>query len=262
MIDIHSHILPFVDDGSRDMETSIEMAKIAAEEGIKYIFATSHYIENEGYNDKKSNKEILDKLNKEILEQNIDIKVLLGHEVYITPNIIDLIEDEKISLLGNSDYLLMELPMAQIPIYLEDIIYELKLKGVTPIIAHPERYREVKKNPNILRKFIELGALMQVNLGSLIGYYGEDIAKTSKILVSHNMIHFVGTDSHSLNRRPPRAKQAIKVLNEILPKEKVIDLIENNPMNIVNNIEIEASETMEYKEKKGFKSIFQNMFKK
>lgn len=262
MIDIHTHILPFVDDGAKDMETSLEMAKIAASEGIKYIFATPHYIENEGYNDKNKNSEILEELNIKLKENDIDIEVILGNEVYITPEIIELIESEKVSLLGESKYLLMELPMFEIPMYLEDIIYELKLKGITPIIAHPERYREVKNDSNILKKYIELGALTQLNLGSLIGYYGEDIEDTAKILVEHNMIHFVGTDAHSRTRRPPTAKKALEVLKGIISAQKVNDLIYNNPMKIINNEEIEVSEVLEYKEKKGFFNILKNIFKK
>lgn len=262
MIDIHTHILPFVDDGAVDMETSIEMAHIAASEGIKYIFATPHYIENEGYNDKYKNKEILEQVNIELKKEDIDIEVILGNEVYITPNIIELIKKEEVSLLGDSNYLLIELPMSQIPIYLEDIIYELKLKGIIPIIAHPERYREIKNDPNILKKYIELGAFAQLNLGSIMGDYGEDIEKTAKILLEHNMIHFLGTDAHSRTRRPPRAKDAIKVLEGIIGKERVNELIETNPMKIINNEEFEAGHIPEYKEKKGILNFLKGKFKK
>ncbi|MGO1820484.1 MAG: tyrosine-protein phosphatase [Senegalia sp. (in: firmicutes)] len=262
MIDVHSHVLPFVDDGAKDMATSIEMLKIAEGEGIKYIFATPHYIENEGYNEKLKNNEILEQVNIELKKEVIDIEIILGNEVYITPNIIELIEEEKVSLLGDSNYLLIELPMAQIPIYLEDIIYELKLKGIIPIIAHPERYREVKNDPNILKKYIELGAFAQLNLGSLMGDYGGDIERTAKILLEHNMIHFLGTDAHSRTRRPPRAKDAIKVLEAIISKEKINDLIEINPMRIINNEEFEAGDVTQYKEKKGILNFLKEKFKK
>lgn len=154
----------------------------------------------------------------------------------------------------------MELAILEILMYLEDIKYELRFKNIVSIITHPERYREIKENPNKLIKFIELGALCQLNLGSIVGHYGEEIKKTARILVEHNMIRFVGTDAHSKTRRPPKCGEAIEELKDIISEEKIDKLIWTNPMNIIENKEIEISDPIRYEPKKGIGKLIKLMF--
>ncbi len=256
MIDIHSHILPGVDDGSKSLEDSMEIAKIYLSQGINSVIATPHYIEGEGYNTYQENLKVLENLNKKIKENSINFEIMLGNEVYITPNIIDLLDKGHISTLNSSRYLLIEFPMFDIPLYTEEIIYELKLRGITPIIAHPERNRKIVEDPNILFEFITKGALAQTNTESLLGMYGQAIKDTAEILLTHDMIHFIATDAHSKRRRAPRLKKCIGQIISLVGQERFKELTEINPQAVVNNEDIDVYNPVKYRKKWSFKSLF------
>lgn len=229
MYDIHCHILPNVDDGASDIEEAVLMAKMAKENGIEAIFATPHYIEGAGYNSVDENKLELDKLNTELVKRGIDIKIYLGNEVYSTLNILMLLQEKKISTLNNSSYVLIELPMLEIPMYIDSMLYELQLKGIIPIIAHPERNAKIVEDPNILYKYVSKGVLAQLNLPSLLGAYGRKAKKTAEILVRNDMIHFVGTDAHKPKRGYCKIKECIDRLNSLIGEDKARKLIKENP---------------------------------
>ncbi len=137
MIDIHSHILPYVDDGSKDMNMSLKIAQIYVENGIEKVIATPHFMDGITYKSKLELEIGLEALKKELARVGIPLEVFLGNEVYIKPDIIDDIKNDKVTTLNNSRYLLIEMPINEIPIYTEELIYELLVKGYVPIIAHP-----------------------------------------------------------------------------------------------------------------------------
>lgn len=256
MIDIHSHILPGVDDGSKDMEMSIEMAKIYIENNIKKVIVTPHYIEGVENNLSKDNKVILEAFKKRLKEEELDLQVFLGNEVMMSLDILKDIEEENIATLNNTRYILIELPMFDIPLYSRDIIYELLIRGYQPIIAHPERNRVIGDDPNILFELIEEGALGQLNLGSIEGKFGKKIAETGKLLLSHNMIHFVSTDSHRSNMRTPNVKKALNILKALVDKNYYELLTYKNANYLLENKEIEKRTPIRYRYKKSFLNSF------
>ncbi|MGL4336777.1 MAG: tyrosine-protein phosphatase [Turicibacter sp.] len=247
MIDTHCHILPSVDDGSKSMEETLEMARIAVSEGIHYIIATPHYIEYSDYLNKKQLTEVVKQVNKELELANIKLTIGLGHEVYLTPDLPKLVETEEVSTLNDSNYLLLEFPMNDIPIYAEDVIYELKLMGITPIIAHPERYPMIIEDPNLLLKYLSIGALCQINMGSIIGAFGTKVQETAMILIEHNMAQLVATDAHSTRRRSPKMQQALAHVVTLEGSQKANTLFVENPFKIYSNLPIEPAEPIEYK---------------
>lgn len=240
MYDIHCHILPGVDDGATDIEESIEMVIMAKNNDINTIIATPHYIEYENYNNAEKNMAILSILNKELVNKGIDSTILLGNEVFITPNILNLLDGEEIATLNNSRYLLIELPILSIPIFVEKLIYELRMKEIIPIIAHPERNLNVIENPNKLYNLINKGALVQLNIPSIEGKYGDKIKNTAKLLLRHNMVHFIATDSHT-NRSVCRLNHVKSLLARLINKNKLDEMLYENPKKIImnKNIEIE-----------------------
>lgn len=242
MYDLHCHILPGVDDGSSSFEESVAMARMAEKNGIKAIFATPHYIEDVWNKDVLYNQMILDKLNLELRNNDINVKIYLGNEVYSTFNVLNLLESEEITTLNNSSYILIELPMHEVPIYVESMIYSLKLAGITPIIAHPERNTRIIDDPNILYSLISKGALGQLNLSSLLGLYGRRVKKTAKVIVKHNMIHFVGTDSHKPMESNYKINKTTRILNKLIGSEKTLKLTSCNPEKIAEGINIVVEE--------------------
>lgn len=255
MIDIHSHILPEIDDGSKDMEMSIEMAKMYLENGINKVISTPHYIDGIENNCIEENQKILMELRNELQKQNLNIEIYLGNEVLVSLDVLKDLEDKKISTLNGTRYILIELPMFDIPLYVENLIYELLLKGYIPIIAHPERNTKIIENPNIMYKYIKNGALAQMNLPSLEGRYGCKIKETAEILLKHKMIHFVATDAHTCRRRSPDVANAIKILKSIVTQEEFVNLTYKNAANLISDDVIEIDSPIEYKKHKSFFSL-------
>lgn len=256
-IDIHSHILPGVDDGSKSLEESVEMARLFLENGTKKVFATPHYIENSKMDslydtNKKQYKLLVDELKR----QEIDLEVYLGNEVYMCLEILEFIQEGRISTMNGSRYVLIEFPMYDIPIYSEDVLYSLIVNGYVPIIAHPERNLKIGEDPNILYEYIELGCLAQLNIPSLEGRYGKNIQEVGEKLLKHNMIHFIGADAHSTNRRSPMIQQGLEKLEEILGKEEFENLVYKNPKCIIEDKKINIKDPIVYKDKFSFRKLF------
>lgn len=259
MIDIHSHILPGVDDGAKNFEVSIEMARMYIENGIEKVIATPHYIG--GINNKTldENREILNKLTGKIKEENLDLEVVLGNEIMISLEILRDIGKGKVTTLNGTRYVLVELPMFDIPLYTEDMIYELLLKGYIPVIAHPERNSKIMEDPNILFNYISNGALAQLNLPSLEGRYGSEVREVSEILLKHNMIHFIGTDSHGVKKRSPRVGNSLEVLQGIVSQKGFQDLVYKNPQFLWNNKDIEIKSPIKYEKKNIFRGFIEGI---
>ncbi|WP_434167467.1 tyrosine-protein phosphatase [Peribacillus frigoritolerans] len=228
MIDIHCHILPGVDDGSADMKESLNMARKAAEAGITHIFATPHHL-NEKYVNIKS--DIIDRavrLNESFQLENIPLTIHLGQEVRIHRDIFTSLEKEEILTLDdNGTYLLLELPPGRVPTYTQEVIYELLLKGITPIIVHPERNKELIENHKLLFELVQEGALTQITSGSIIGNFGKSIQSFSKKIIEHNLAHFIATDAHNIGSRGFTLQQAYETITKTYGIQRTFYFKEN-----------------------------------
>lgn len=199
-IDIHSHVIYGIDDGSKNLESSIEILKEYEKMGFTKIITTPHYIENTKYNyDNLQKNKILNELKKEIKKNKINIELYVGNEIFIARNIEELLELKKVSALNNSNYILIELPLEKTIDNLDDIIFSLRETNIIPILAHPERYECIQDNINYLDKLIDSGMLIQINYGSLLGIYGSKAKKTAKKLLKNKKVNFIGTDIHYPN---------------------------------------------------------------
>ena len=247
MIDVHSHIIPKIDDGSSCFEESYSMFLEAAKAGFTDIISTSHYIEDYYEADFIKRKAWIEAMNKVLKENNINLNLYCGNEIYITQNLIKLIKEKKASTLANSRYVLFELPMNNNVMYLNEMVFEIKSLGMIPIIAHPERYTFVQEKPNILLNLIKQGVLFQGNFASIIGKYGNHAKSTIKKLLKANMIHFLGTDSHRKKDIYTKMEDIIKELEKIIGEVKLKELTEVNPGHIIKNEEFEIPEPTEIK---------------
>ena len=245
MIDIHCHLVYDVDDGSKDIGETSLMLKEAKKAGFTDIVLTPHY--REDYFTVPCD-EIAKKVEK-IKEQAaaIGIKVYQGNEIYATDEIVQLIQDRQAMSLNNSRYVLFELSMREKPINAEQVIYSILQAGKVPIMAHPERYPYVQKNPNLLLDYIEMGVLFQSNYGSIIGQYGKEVKETVKLLLTHNMIHFLGSDNHRINSVYCHIKESMEQLKKLIGTEKIEELTNTNPKAILEDAIIEVPEPREVK---------------
>lgn len=238
MVDIHTHILNNIDDGSNNIEDSIHILKQYINEGVKKVVLTPHYIENSNYSvENKQKIELFKKLSEEVKKQNINIELYLGNEVYLSDNILELINKNKIMTINNSKYILIELPMVNENPNVIDTIYNLKLSGITPIIAHPERYVYIQKDINKALEYINSGALLQVNKGSLFKKYGKASYKTVKKLIKKKLVHFIASDIHS-SKNIYSSKKVRKKLKRLASNNYIDNILEKNGLNVLNNVEI------------------------
>ncbi|KOA20586.1 tyrosine-protein phosphatase YwqE [Clostridium homopropionicum DSM 5847] len=235
MIDIHCHILPGIDDGAKDMEMSLEMLRIAEEDGIKKIIATPHFYRGYFENQYKDIEKSVEELNKAAKENNINVEVLPGQEIFLDNHTLQDYKEGAINCLNYSGYMLIELPNKEIPKYTFDIIYELRLLGVKTIIAHPERYYFVEKDIKILNRFIEEGCLFQLNATSLNGTFGKKIQKTAINLMKNGLCNFVASDAHSTTRRIPKLKSTLMEIKH--QNKQIYEKVINNANNLSNRTE-------------------------
>ncbi|MGG3495338.1 CpsB/CapC family capsule biosynthesis tyrosine phosphatase [Peribacillus simplex] len=228
MIDIHCHILPGVDDGSGDMKESLIMAKNAAEAGITHLFATPHHLNGKYLNVKSDIIDRIVRLNESLQQENIPLTIHFGQEVRIHRDIfISLEKEEILTLDDNGTYLLIELPSGKVPAYTQEVIYELLLKGITPIIVHPERNKELIENHNLLFDLVQEGALTQLTSGSIIGNFGKSIQSFSKKIIKHNLAHFIATDAHNVSSRGFTLQQAYETITKAYGIERAFYFKEN-----------------------------------
>ena len=240
MIDVHSHILPNIDDGSTSMQQSIKIIKQAINEGVDKIILTPHFILGSKYNVENQEKDQIFKiLQKEVKKNDLNVKLYMGNEVFYEQNMYSLLEDKKINTLNNSRYLLLEVPRHNRVRGLEDTIFNLKHKKIIPILAHPERYVAYQKNPELLMKLKEHGLLFQCNVGSFFKEYGKEAQKLVNLLANHHMIDFLGSDVHHDGNRYENYNK----LKKILEASYFEELTQKNPQKIINNELIESSYT-------------------
>mgnify|MGYP004662253375 FL=1 len=232
MIDFHSHILPGIDDGSKNLEQSIAMVNEAKKVGFTKIISTSHYMENYYECNEKNRKELLEQVQKNVN----GIELCLGNEIYITNNIIELLQNGQASSINGTKYVLFEFPLITTrPMNDKEVIYRLVENGYIPIIAHPERYPFIQENPDYLFELEEMGALFQANYGSIIGMYGLKAKKTLKILLKNNLISFFGSDVHRPEQVYNKMPKIIKKLKKIISNEEFEEFTEINLEKVLKN---------------------------
>lgn len=216
MIDVHTHILPGIDDGAADWEHSIKLARAAAAEGITGIIATPHHYDGKYSNDAETVKALTDELNGKLTELDIPVRIQPGQEIRAHNDLIFNWQTGKLLPMGESSYVLIEMPSSQIPKTMEQFVHELRLLGVRVVIAHPERNAEVVQNPDRLAELVELGAYAQVTTHSLLGGFGRGIEKSAWTLCRRGLIHIVSSDAHNLEWRGFRMKDAYERVEQEL----------------------------------------------
>lgn len=234
MIDIHTHILYGVDDGVKVFSESIDILKNMRDNGVTDVFLTPHYVEYSAYiSNVRSNTLRLNNIKEELIRNNININVHLGNEIYITNNILELLNKGELKPLGDSNYLLIELPMnGEYENYM-DIFLNLIDNGYRVILAHPERYIYFQKNFNELISMHDNGILFQVNLESVLGKYGVQAKKTIKKLLKFKVIDFVGSDIHHNKNNYSYIEESKNKFRKYLSEDELNNIFYVNPSNIL-----------------------------
>jgi protein-tyrosine phosphatase len=228
IVDIHCHFLPNVDDGPTTWEESLEMARIAYQDGIRVAVTTPHFIQGTRWEpDSAVIKNKVEELNRKLIVNEIPLTILPGMEIGISENLSELLSAGRILTLGEGNFILLEIPFISLPYGIEEIIFNLKTIGVSPILAHPERNKEIQKSPSRVKELVSAGAFVQVTAGSACGYFGESARRCLFDLAKQGVIHAVASDAHNSHARPPLVTEGLRVLEESIGIDEVKILIGN-----------------------------------
>ena len=235
MFDIHMHILPGVDDGAQDYEDAIEMAEIALESGVTTIVATPHANQRgrfENYYTPEFARRF-DRLKEMLRSSHLKVNLLEGQEIMASDDMQSKIRDGRLVGLNHTQYYLIEVPFDSKPGWIEDRLMDVLMLGLTPIIAHVERYYCVQYDPSYVYEWIDMGCLTQMNKGSIFGRFGNDAQRASILLLNYELIHCIASDAHTPQQRTPWLKDTQDFLIENYDQEYAYRLLESNPYKIV-----------------------------
>lgn len=239
MIDLHCHILPGIDDGPKNLEQSLEMATKARSQGITHLMCTPHHNNGRFVNPAEVIKKEVLTLQSELDKRNIDLKLLVGQENRLTGTLLQEIEKKEIVCFGKrNNFLLIEFPTTDVPLYAEKLLFKLVSQGYTPIIVHPERNTVFINDPNKLLPFLEMGVITQGTAPSIVGLFGRKIQKTAKKMLQANLIQMIASDAHSLEKRNFYLEEAYFMIQKEFGEEKVFRL-KKMPRDILSGNKIE-----------------------
>ena len=239
-IDIHSHILPGVDDGAKDIETSMQMLRLAAKDGITEMILTPH--NKPGHHSKGAVWTAkTEELRERLAQENIDIKLYAGNELYYRSGLSDEIADGQAYTLAGSRYVLIEFNPLDDYDYIRNGINGVLMDGYYPVLAHAERYQNVCTKKYAVTELIEMGCFIQVNAGSIMGKFGFGTKRFTRKLLKQRQVHFVATDAHDTEKRVPRLSDCAEYVSKKYGRDYVRELFYDNPECILQDTEIAVS---------------------
>lgn len=203
MVDIHSHIIPRIDDGVQSEEAAIELISREGSGGTRTIIATPHVQSDKDITDSPQIPQRLDALRELLRQSNVNVEVVPGAELYPSKGILrGLDEGLPVTLAGKGKHVLVDLPMSFFPMDMDEILFEIQSRGVTPILAHPERSGPFQENPKRLEEYVRRGVACQVNARSLRGKYGPRAEECAFMFLNARLAHFLASDAHAPRPQP------------------------------------------------------------
>lgn len=234
-IDIHSHILPGIDDGAENFQTSMEMLRTASAEGIREIILTPHH--KPGRHNAGPGKilSLIEELQEASEEEGLGLKLHSGNELYYRSGLTELDAGGEFCTLAGSDYVLTEFGPMDDYDYIRNGIYSLTAAGYTPVLAHVERYSKVCARMDRIEDLISMGCYIQVNTGSIMGNFGLGTKMLVKKILAGRLVHFVATDAHDTGKRAPRMAECAAYIKRKYGQEYMRELLYENPMHVLRN---------------------------
>ncbi|WP_461536549.1 tyrosine-protein phosphatase [Spongorhabdus nitratireducens] len=246
MIDIHNHIIHGIDDGAQTLDDALELLQLATENGISHLICTPHMHPGRFDNNRDTIAPPFAELDAAVKERNMPIKIAMSAEVRISDEFMIMLRRGKVPFIGQwegMDCVLLEMPHSNVPVGIENLLSWLKKQNIRPIIAHPERNKEIMRHPERSLKLAERGALFQLTAGSVAGHFGSQAQEISQWMLSQEkeLIQFVASDAHNVNRRPPAMREAAVVLDQWVGEAQRVMLTETNPHQLTASLFGEAS---------------------
>jgi len=245
-IDLHTHILPGVDDGPESIDHSVDLIAQSVRQGAVGIAATPHRSPWAYHEPISAMEARLVSLRRACEDVGLEVELYMGGETFLIPELVRPGEGFDIVTLNRSRYLLFELPFEQYPPYVEETVFDLQLRGYRLVMAHAERYARYHQDVNQIIALLERGVLAQVNAGSLAGQNGSASRTTAEIMLEHHMAHLVASDSHSVDARPPSVASNYDRLVEIVGNQAAQSLVMRVPRMIVEDEAVPTDKPVTY----------------
>ena len=236
MIDLHCHLLPGIDDGPETLDQAIALAAHAVKSGITYAVVTPHVHIGRYENDLASIRRDLAAFQRELDSLKIPLRMGLGGEVRLGPEIIELVGENRIPFLGERDgyrIMLLEFPHGHIPVGSDKFVAWLLKNKIRPLIAHPERNREIMDDVNKLTPFVTMGCLLQLTAGSVAGHFGEHARQRAVDLLQRRWVTVLASDAHNMEHRPPELEPGRRAAELIIGEVESWKLVRETPLSIL-----------------------------
>lgn len=239
MIDVHSHVLPGIDDGTKEIDEAVAFCRLAAERGTEILVATPHHKPGSYRNPRDRVLENVESLQSRIDAAGVKLRLAPGCEIFVDTDLADRIKSGELLTYGDARrYILLEFSFQQYPVRPEDLIFRLKLSGVTPVIAHPERIRWFQEDVDRLEALVRAGALAQVTGSSLEGTFGSRVRAITERMMERRCVHMIASDAHDLSYRPPGLRKAVEVAEGIVGGEAALRMVREIPAAVVEGREV------------------------
>ncbi len=233
LTDLHCHMLPGIDDGAREMDQSLAMARIAVADGISTTVVTPHHLNGVYSNPAQRIRSGIEQLNEALQKAGIGLNILPGCELHLTPELpAELDRGTALTIANQGKAALVELPVHTVPMGAEHLLEQLLAMGLTPVIAHPERNSELRRTPQRLGEWVQMGCLGQVTVQSCTGRFGEGVQQAARFMVQNGYIHVAASDAHRDRRRVPQLTPAREPISKWTSPEAARAIIETYPTDL------------------------------
>jgi protein-tyrosine phosphatase len=244
MIDLHSHILPMVDDGANSLDVALEMARMAVDDGIEVMACTPHFMPGIYDNTPDDIRKRVSILNQAMIENDIDLSLVTGADAHIRPDFVECLRSGDILTLHNSRYVLFEPPHNIMPQRMGDLLFNITMEGFVPILTHPERLKWIEQNYPLMRELAESGVWMQITSGSLTGRFGQRPQYWAKRMLGEGLVSILSTDAHNTRSRPPLLAEGLEIAIAELGLDAAMHLVVSRPECVLQNLPAESAEPL------------------
>jgi protein-tyrosine phosphatase len=236
MFDLHSHLLPGIDDGSSDYSMSLDMARAYLNQGVECVACTPHILPGLYHNTGTQIKEAVAALEVKLGEAEIALKLVAGADNHIVPDFIDALKRGHLLCLGDSVYVLVEPPHHVAPVRLEHLLFNIAAAGYIPILTHPERLSWIEHKYDVIRSLVSRGVWMQLTAGSLLGSFGSRPRFWAERMLGEGLVHILATDAHNMTSRPPNLLEGRNAAAKLIGETEARHLVATRPKAVLANI--------------------------
>lgn len=235
MFDLHSHILPGIDDGAPELAVSLQMARAYVDQGVEIVACTPHILPGLYHNSGTQIRQAVADLQRQLDEAGIPLRLTTGADNHVVPDFVGGLSHGHLLTIGDSRYVLVEPPHHVAPPQLEELFFNVLVAGYVPVLTHPERLTWIEQNYAIMKRLAARGVWMQITSGSLSGSFGRRPKYWARRMLSEGLVHILATDAHNMTRRPPDLLAGYRAAEDILGQEEAEKLVVTRPYAILSN---------------------------